>query len=189
MVAADAAVQRTHHGHGAHAVDQACGDKTLGKGAALILAAGELALRPLAQAVHPAVDVDQRACHTAQHHGKNDKQRIVRFDCAHEADQNHAQTHALHHRMGYGGLHPAPEQKAQTCAKHDGRAVDQCTDQEIAFFDFRMAARKKPPENCGGFLLSGKIYCAAAAVSTGYTLTCFLSRPLRSKRTMPSTLA
>ena len=91
MVAADAAVQRAHHGHGALAVDQACGDKTLGKGAALILAAGELALRPLAQAVHPAVDVDQRACHAAQHHGKNDKQRIVRFDCAHEADQNHAQ--------------------------------------------------------------------------------------------------
>ena len=187
MVAADAAVQRAHHGHRAHAVDQACRDKALGKGAALALAAGELALRPLAQTVHLAVDVDQRAHHAAQHHREDDQQRIARFNRAHESDQNHAQAHALHHRMGDGGLHPAPEQKAQACAQHDGRAVDQSTDQAIAFFGFRM--RKNRRNTTAAFCSQARFYCAAAAVSTGYTLTCFLSRPLRSKRTMPSTLA
>ena len=112
-------------------------------------------LDPVAQAVHPLVQVQQLADDGADDHGENGDQRVAALEAAADADENDAQGHALHNDglepLSHGGTSsgektgktPGQLCQKQACygAGQHSQSIDDGTCQHIDSLSFCMRSR------------------------------------------------
>jgi len=88
-----AALQGPHDRHGAHAVDQAGGDKSLGKAAVI---AAEALFQLQTKRVEPVLDAQQLADDAADDDAQGDHHGILSLQGHGQPDQDHRQADRLH---------------------------------------------------------------------------------------------
>ena len=95
MIAGQAAIQGTHHGHGAHAEEQGAGDKTLRDAGFSVFR--ELCFQLVTQVVDTLIQPQQLAKDAAQYNGDDGNQHIGAADHTVHTDADNAQGYAFHH--------------------------------------------------------------------------------------------
>ena len=123
MVPLQAAVQRTHNGHGSHGKDHGTVDKAVGEPPP---AAG-FPLQPIAQADHRTVQVQKLAQQGPQHHGENGDQGLLRVINAGNGNADDHKGQSAHQRFLQPIRQESACKQAHKATGCDGGPIDRRT--------------------------------------------------------------
>ena len=123
MVAAEAAAERAHDGHGPDDKDHGAGDEALGNAAS----ATGFALEPVSEAIHGLIQVQQLAYKHAQDHGENRDQGLLRIVDAGDGYAHDQQGQGTGDGLLYAGREELSGEQTHRAADQDGGTIDNGT--------------------------------------------------------------